>query len=323
MPRNPVVSGVPLIFLAALFFGTFFMSLAPDSFAQTVQVDRAELLRNQFQPPFVPAISPNGVADGRAAPSPNDADLGEQAILKRAEEYQPFTIAVGAPFYYTSNATLARSGERSDFLVAPTAAVYYQPRLTRTLYGLLVVQQQFFYYNRFSGLDFGSFDVAAGLTYFLPQFHNLVLHGRYDYNRLTSSDRVFDDFFSNHSFIVGAEVPFQFGRAHQLSIGGDINVSLGADRQTPRRSDYDAFVGYSLHVTRSFSLDTAARVVFRDYANDRNDISGLLAASANYRLTNWWTASVISSFAINRSNQSVFDYNVANVGGAISLSLSF
>jgi hypothetical protein len=323
MPRGPVASSIPFNSLAPLFLAAFFLSVAPDSLAQTVQVDRAELLRSQLQPPFVPTTSPNGVEDGRAAPSPNDADLGEQAILKRAEEYQPFTVAVSTPFFYTSNVGLTRNDERDDFLVAPAAGVFYQPRLTRTLYGLLYVRQQFFYYNRFSGLDFGSFDAGAGLTYYLPQFYNLVLHGRYDYNRLTSSDRVLDEFFSNHSFNLGAELPFQFGRAHQLSIGGDIDISLAADRQAPRRNDYDAYVGYSLHVTRSFSLDTAARIVFRDYARDRSDVSGVLAASANYRLTKWWTASAVSTFAINRSSQSVFDYNVANVGGAISLSLSF
>jgi hypothetical protein len=325
MPRGPVVSSIRFNFLPALFFAAFFLSIAPDSLAQTVQVDRAELLRSQLQPqpPFVPTTSPDGIDDGRAAASPNDADLGEQAILQRAEEYKPFTVAISAPFYYTSNVGLTRTDEHGDFLVAPAAALFYQPRLTRTLYALLDVRQQFFYYNRFNGLDFASFNADAGLTYFLPQFYNLILHGRYDYNRLTSSDRVFDEFFSNHSFNLGAELPFQFGRAHQLSIGGDIDISLAADRQAPRRNDYDAYVGYSLHVTRSFSLDTAARIVLRDYANDRDDVSGIFAASVNYRLTNWWTMSVISSYAISRSNQSVFDYNVGNIGGAISLSLSF
>ena len=33
--------------------------------------------------------------------------------------------------------------------------------------------------------------------------------------------------------------------------------------------------------------------------------------------------SAISSFAHNDSNQDVFDYNVANVGGAIALSAKF
>lgn len=125
-------------------------------------------------------------------------------------------MSVAAPFFYTSNIALARSGEISDFLVAPAAGVFYEPRITRTLYG------------------------------------------------------------------------------------------------------------YSVHLSRWFSLDGAGRVVVRDYsAGDRADVSEILSVSANYRLTPWWTMSAISSFAANRSNHSAFDYNVANVGGVISLSLKF
>ena len=129
-------------------------------------------------------------------------------------------MSVAAPFFYTSNIALARSGEISDFLVAPAAGVFYEPRITRTLYGLVDVRQQFFYYDRFNSFDFGSFDAEAGLTYYLPQFYNLILRGRYDFSRLTFSDRVLDEFFSNHSLIVSAELPFRFGRAQQLSLGG-------------------------------------------------------------------------------------------------------
>lgn len=298
--------------------------LTDSSFAQSVELDRAQLLRSQTQSPFVPTISPNGVDDGHAAASPNDADLGEQEILKQAEQYRAFTAAVAAPFYYTSNVALARKGEVGDFLTAPAAGLFYEPRITRTLYGLVDVRQQFFYYNQYNSFDFGSFDVEAGLSYYLPQFYNLILRGRYDFNRLTFSDRVLDEFFSNHSLIVGAELPFRFGRAQQLSLGADANISVAADRESPRRNDYEVFLGYSVHLTRSFSLDSAGRVVVRDYYHgDRTDLSGILALSANYRLTPWWTMSAISSFAASRSNHSVFDYNVANVGGAISLSLKF
>ena len=106
--------------------------------------------------------------------------------------------------------------------------------------------------------------------------------------------------------------------------GADADISVAADLHGPRRNDYDVFLGYSVHLSRWFSLDGAGRVVVRDYsAGDRADVSEILSVSANYRLTPWWTMSAISSFAANRSNHSAFDYNVANVGGVISLSLKF
>jgi hypothetical protein len=313
--------------LVARFCALSFFVFAGHGVAQnpaSQSIDRAQLLRTQTGPPLPPEVSPSGVQEGEAAASPNDADLGEQGILKRVEEYQPFTASVAAPFYYTSNVALTHRGVRGDFLVAPAAGVFYEPRITRTLYGFIDVRQQFFYYDRYNGFDFGSFDAEAGLIYSLPQFHNLILRGEYDFNRLTFSDRVLDEFFSNHSLIASAELPFRFGRAAQLSLGADVNISVAADHESPRRNDYGVFLGYSVFLTRSLSLDSAGRVVVRDYYHgDRTDVSEILAVSANYRLTNWWTTSVISSFAASQSNHSVFSYNVANVGGAIALSAKF
>src|SRR5437660_6050049 len=59
--------------------------LAQASFAQgptSQDVDRASLLQNQTQPPFGTSPTPEGVEDGHAAASSNDADIGEQEVLK-------------------------------------------------------------------------------------------------------------------------------------------------------------------------------------------------------------------------------------------------
>jgi len=314
-------------FLGALFCSLSFFVFAGHGVAQnptSQSIDRAQLTNTQTGSPFGPEVTPNGVQQGEAAASPNDTDLGEQQILKRVEEYQPFTASVAAPFYYTSNVALTNKGVHGDFLVAPAAGVYYQPRITRTLYAFIDVRQQFFYYNHYNSFDFGSFDAEAGLTCSLPQFHNLILRGEYDFNRLTSSDRILDEFYSNHSLIASAELPFRIGRAQQLSLGAGVNISVAADHESPRRNDYGVFLGYSVFLTRSLSLDSAGSVVVRDYYHGgRTDVSEILAVSANYRLTSWWTASVITSFASSQSNHSVFSYNVANLGGAIALSAKF
>src|SRR5438552_6539829 len=99
---------------------------AAQTFAQTVttDADRAQLLQNQTQPPFGPAGLPEGVEDGHAASSPNDADIGEQEILKRVTQYQPLTLLLASPIFYTSNVALTRSGEKRDVVIAPTAAAY-------------------------------------------------------------------------------------------------------------------------------------------------------------------------------------------------------
>ena len=146
-----------------------FSFCAAEARAQTSQdADRAQLSRSQTESPFGPRISPEGIVGDHAAPSPNDADLGEQEILKREERYQPFTASVALPMYWTSNVALVRSGEKSDFLEAPVAGIYYEPRITRTLYGLVDVREQLFYYDKYDTFNFGAFDVDVGLSCVVP-----------------------------------------------------------------------------------------------------------------------------------------------------------
>ena len=151
--------------------------LANEGSAQTA--NQAQLTREQAPSPFAPTVPPSAVEGGHVVAAPGDADLGEQQILKRVEEYQPFTISVGMPFYWTSNVALTSSGEQSDFVLAPAAAAFYEPRITSKLYGLIDVREQLFYYNRFDDFNFGSFDFDVGFRYLVPQWHNLLLRVEY------------------------------------------------------------------------------------------------------------------------------------------------
>ncbi|MEY2497168.1 MAG: hypothetical protein QOD12_724 [Verrucomicrobiota bacterium] len=286
-------------------------------------VDRAQFLRNQALLHNDPYSMENGVDESHAVESPNNPDLGEQEILKRVERYRPFTASIAMPFYYTSNVALAKTGEQGDVLIAPAASVIYAPRITSTFFASFTAQQQYFYYDRFSDLNFGSTDLRAGITYYLPKLHNLTFRAEYDYNRLTFENS-FDDFYSNHSLFVSAELPFRFGRAQQLSIGADANVSIHAEPEAPRRNEFDCYAGYAVSLTRCLSLDAVGRLFVRNYdEGDRTDVSEVLALSANVRVTRCFSASAASTFAWSQSNHSVFDYSVANVGGAVSFSFHF
>ncbi len=310
----------PLFVIGLLFIGTAVISPLQ---AQSTAADRARLLRSQT--PLAPpeSVTSSDVTEGYAPSSPNDSDLGEQAILKRVEKYQPFTFETGVPIYYTSNVALTDNGRRSDVIIAPVIGVTYAPKLGKTLYGDFTLRQQFFYYQDLSSFDFASFDAIAGLVYYVPQLHNLVLRANLDYNRLTGTDD-FDDFFSNVGLGLNAEIPIPIGRAQQISLGADAYVSLYATPDPPQRNDFGVYAGYSVNLSRNFSLNAAGRLVVRPYDHGgRTDVSEILALSANYRIRDWLTVSAISSFVANQSNQNVFDYEVFNIGGGITLSWKF
>jgi hypothetical protein len=291
---------------------------------QIVQLNQIALVQAQNQPLVQSTTPSTGMAGNEVPASPNDADLGEQQILKRAETYQPFTASFTTPIFFTSNVALTNTGEVSDIVIAPTAAVFYDPRITHTLYAHIGAQEQIFYYGKYTAFDFASLDCEAGLTYFMPEVHNLLLRAWYDFNRLTLDDRLGDEFFSNHQIILNAELPFRFGRAQQIFVGADTNLSVGADHQSPRRNDYEGYLAYSVSLTRALTFNAVGRVVARDYhQNGRTDVSEIFSGAATYQVTNWCSISAISSFAHSDSNQDVFDYDVGNLGGALQLSLRF
>ena len=286
-------------------------------------VERAQLLRTQPTLREDPTVDDTGTDEDHAVASPNDPDLGEQAILKRAEHYKPFSVSVASPFSYTSNVALARTNEQDDVLWTPSVVVTYAPRIVSTLFATFTVGQQYFYYDEFGELDFGSFDARAGLVYTLPRLRNLLLRADYSYNRLTSDDG-FDEFFQSHALAFGGELPFRLGRAQQISVGADFSFTVEAEPEQPGRHDYSAFVGYSLNLTRDLTLGAVVRLAVRDYLEgDREDVSGILALSANYRFTKWLSANAISTFATSDSNQDVFDYEVVNIGVAGALNFRF
>lgn len=318
-----VVHSFRLRFAAGLLAAAAFVVPMDCVRAQQVSVqDRAQLFRapNTTTDPYSPE---NGVENGRAIATENDADVGEQEILKRVERYEPFSVSFATPFYYTSNVALTRAGEQSDVVFSPAIGVTYAPRFTSTLYGSFSISRQEFYYDQFTALNFGSDDFRAGLTYLLPKAHNLMLRAEYDYNRLTYSNS-FNPFFSNHSIFLSAELPFRFGRAQQLSIGADTNLSLDSSPSAPQRHEFDVYLGYAVSLTRSLTVGAVGRVFIRDYQSvNRTDVSEVLAITANYRITKQFSAGAATTLAWSRSDKSVFDYDVANIGGALSFTFRF
>jgi hypothetical protein len=59
------------------------------------------------------------------------------------------------------------------------------------------------------------------------------------------------------------------------------------------------------------------------YDASRTDVSEVLSLSANYHITDWLSASALTSFAWNQSDVDIFDYEVANVGAGLALNIRF
>ena len=85
-----------------------------------------------------------------------------------------------------------------------------------------------------------------------------------------------------------------------------------------------AVPGGLYRLPNDFFLNAATTFVVRPYdSGGRTDVSEILALSGNYRIRDWLTVSAVSTFVANQSNQSIFDYNVFNIGGGVTLSWKF
>jgi len=52
-------------------------------------------------------------------------------------------------------------------------------------------------------------------------------------------------------------------------------------------------------------------------------VSEILSLAGNYRFNQWFTVSVLTSFSWNQSDHDVFEYSVADLGGAITATVQF
>ena len=276
------------------------LTSAIDGWAQTA--NQAQLTREQAPSAFPSTVPPTGAEGGNVAAAPGDADLGEQQILKRVEDYQPFTISAGAPFYWTSNVALTRSGEQSDFVVAPAAAAFYEPRITSTLYGLIDVREQLFYYDRFDNFNFGSFDVEAGFRYLMPQWHNLLLRVE---DRLQPADREKQlcSFLSKprlhhrrvDSVSIWARSNAHSGRRFEYQHGSRGIWTAAKHQRDLSPAKRLCSLSWVFGGSHSFLFHQrrGSLVVRQYYEGGRDDVSEILALTANYRVNKYLTLSAV------------------------------
>jgi len=306
--------------MVAALLATLAGFLLPVSLIAQSQLDRAQLAR-----PYNDQADANGVVDGRALSTPNDPDMGDQKVLGHATTDQPWNISASIPFYYTSNAALVRSNASNDFIFAPKVSLSYQPRLAGELFLTLNADEQNFVYARHDDLNFASFDGQAGLSYYLPQVNNLVLRALYDYEFLTDAMERESGTFSSHGVTFNIELPLALGQNQRFAIGLDSRIGLATHPDRSQRNELNPYLDYSLALSRSVTLEAYADFWLRRYQNDgsRREGGGSAALGASYHFSNWLTGSVLGSFAANRSNESFYNYNVANLGGTVTFAIKF
>ncbi|MFN2476907.1 MAG: hypothetical protein ABR526_11290 [Chthoniobacterales bacterium] len=290
--------------------------------AQTdAAIERARL-RQEVTAPTSIGVDANGVATADTETVASDDDsFGAQMILKNQERQPTFVVTGSASVVYTDNVALTRRGTHDDLFAIADASITWMPRLGHNIETSIGPHVSVFRYDKTSELDFQNVGFGAGLAWSPQQWQGVGVFGRYDLTELFGRDG--HQILLDNVLTLGAQKSFVFGRSHALTVG--VTAAFGFSDPAPaQRDQLGAFLAYHLQLTRKLDTDFLYRPAVHFYNDSgRVDFNQILSWSLRYRLTNWAELSTSLSYGVNRSDKSVFDYDVITTGATASVSVRF
>lgn len=267
----------------------------------------------------------NFTAEGAELPSsealPKDDSFGDQEIFKTAPRVRTIVLSGDASLFYTDNVSLTRRVRHAEAFFVGRAAAAWIPRISPTVEAQIAASVSTFRYTESSELDFTNLSLGAGLSWAPQNLHGVALFARYDFIELLN--RHSDEILQGHEFTVGAQKVFALGRSHAFTAGA-FGMTGFANPDNAEREQVGVFVGYRLMLTRALEADLQYRLAGQFYADaDHNDLNQVLSLNLRYQLAPWADVNAFFSFGSNRSDRSVFDYNVLNTGAGLGMAVRF
>jgi hypothetical protein len=317
-----------------LFSSLLFLGLSlPAARAQQLSGDAAEgqIERSRLANPTLPVsgglslgepVDAAGESES-APPTSGDNDLGVQSILRAPEKQQPWSLFADGGFVFTSNVALTHYHAQSDVFFVGEGGLGYDWKVTPDLTISAAGREQYFAYNRFTDLDFGSLNFALAISYIDHQLDDVVLSAQLGFTRLTHQSLFDDEFYRDGELALGAEKVFTIGRAQAVSAGGDIELGL-AIPHVAEREEFGLSSAYTVQCTRMISLQLGARTAYYLYADTgRQDFNFTGSTGLTCAVTPWCSLGATFSGTVDRSNREVFAYDVINTGVTVFFRLRF
>ena len=225
--------------------------------------------------------------------------------------------------FVTNNVALAKVDPLQDSFLVATTGVGFTQRFAYHLRFDAGARASAYRYDKFPQLDFQSTDLSAGVAWSPPVLKGAELLARYTFTDLTTAERT-REFYKNHAILLGVQKVVPFTRSQAVYFGASAQWSF-ADPKPAGRDEYTAYAGYRAQVTRHVDADLYycyGRYVYR-YGSGRHDNNQTVSLGLHYTPKEWLSLSATGFVGANRSNRKAFDYDVANVGVGLQLSLRF
>lgn len=295
------------------------------------QASEGQIERSRLPNPALPVTGgltlgepANGAGSVETAPATSgDSDLGVQSLLRQPERAQPWSLFADGGFVFTSNVALTNRNTHSDVFFVGEGGLGYDWKVTQDMTVSAAAREQYFTYNRFSQLDFGSINFGLSISYTAHQLDDFVLSAQLGFTRLTHRSVFDNEFYRNGDLSLGAQKVFQINRAQVISAGGDIELGLSVPH-VAEREEFGLSTTYIVQCTRLFSVQAGLRTAYFLYAaSGRQDFNFSGSTGVTCAFTPWCSAGATLSGTVDRSNREVFAYDVLNTGVTVFFRLRF
>ena len=307
-------------------FAVFLVCIAfpHESSAQLLDNDRNQNSASIWGKRFDPWADP--ASNDYAPASPGDSDLGEQLVLMPAQEYLPFSLELTETVHWTSNAGLSDLDVRTeleDIYSATDLRFSYFPQIGDNSYFEFSTGYAIYRYMDYSSLNFDRFETSVGLVHNFRDLNNLIGWTRFNYYRLLDSSG-HDDLFTDYSLELGLYYPIPLSSRHKAFGSYSSKFSLDADPGSLRRHQHWISGGYTYTPSDRFKISAYGGLHVYDYVESgRTDLLYDLGLALTTHLTDRIDAVISANYSWNDSNTTGFDYEVADIGAKLGLTMKF
>lgn len=259
----------------------------------------------------------------------NFDDLGPELTLARRPKPTVFEFSADTQYSFVSNIALTPNNQKSDGELFETLSLSASPRLVPGLISKVFLNQQFIRYNTYTGTNFDGQTAGVSLSHPIgPNGNWFTLYTEFAATRLCHPWDA-GEFYKEFDTRLGLVRSQALGRYVTIYYGYQLDW-LPSHPAMWTRVNNALYGGVNVLVTEKLQAQLFYRLRDQDYLQFtpvRNDLDHLVNLTLSYTWNRYLVTRIYGSYGNSASNRSVYqsayNYQVANGGGGLALSLKF
>ncbi len=234
--------------------------------------------------------------------SPSDSDIGVQEVLSPYSGRSPVVVDFSTALYGTDNApSAAAATDAPAWMWLCRGSVAWRPRLAGGWFGDFALYQDVVRFDNSTAYSYENTGITIGTVKFIPQLDDLLVFGRYEYQRVTSGSLDDGDYWAQRLRLGAQKTVFASPR-HELTLGTDIAFDFTANPHNLERNEYALSASYRYFFANNLYSLATWRLSNFDFTGARSDWTNTASLELIWQFTKDARASVSVFFDNNDSN---------------------